>query len=116
MIKVNIFATKKSLSTLITLLFLQASFCTNAAQWPEGTSFVGLKNAEWQLHVVAKGENEPEYVETSSEPRTPTFHLRKGTVAYIAADGVLREQDIDKSESRAFIEANKEVGLYTACL
>jgi len=108
MVKVNVFSTKKFLSTLVTLLILQASFYANAAQWPEGSSFVGLKDGEWQLYVVAKGRDEPEYIETSSEPRTPSFHPHTGKIAYIAADGKLRELSIDGNQDRVLLRPTKK--------
>lgn len=69
----------------------------SAEAWPEGLSFVGLKEGRWQLYVVPPGADSPQPVTTLMEPRTPTYNARLGTVAYIGADGNLREVSLKES-------------------
>ena len=80
----------------------------DAQDWPEGLSFVGLKDGVWQLYVVAKGALQPQLVPTVSEPRTPVLHLASGRVAFIAADGRLHEQSINGQNDKVVLAPGKK--------
>lgn len=56
-------------------------------------SFVLLNDGKWRLYTVATDSNLTA-IDTESEPRTPTFDIKSSKVAYIDADGNLREQHI----------------------
>lgn len=77
-----------------------------AELWPAGLSFVGLKGGQWQLYLVAPDGGAPRPVPTALEPRTPTYHPRTGRVAYIGADGHLREIALDSRTERVLLEAD----------
>lgn len=69
-----------------------------ARGWPEGLSFIGLTSEGWRLYAVGPGESEPRVIATSSEPHDAAYHLSGGRIAFIAADGALRELDLHTGE------------------
>ncbi len=99
---------KKHLAYIAIFCFLVINSAAHAQSWPSGLSLVGLKNENWQLFVVAKGQSNLRGISTVSEPRTPTFHLEIGRIAYIAADGSLYEHGIDKINNKALLKAGRK--------
>lgn len=73
---------------------------------PEGMSFVGLEQERWGLYIVTPGTSAPQIVTTALEPRTPTYNPRTGKVAYIGADGSLREIMLDNATERVLLHAD----------
>lgn len=78
-----------------------------AAELPEGLMFVGLKQDQWRLHVVDARGRVAE-VATEGEPRTPAYSRSQGRIAYVAADGSLREIDLDGRGDRALLRAGPQ--------
>lgn len=99
---------KKYSMYAVIFYFFIISNAAHAQSWPQGLSLVGLKNENWQLFVVAKGQSNLLDISTVSEPRTPAFHLETGKVAYIAADGSLREYGIDKASNKVLLKAGRK--------
>ena len=91
-------------------LFIGLSVCHVALgePWPDGMSFVALKDGSWQVFVVRRGSDTPAWVPTELEARTKVFDLRSDKLAYVAADGSLREQRVDEDTDRILLEASAE--------
>ncbi|MEW6167765.1 MAG: hypothetical protein AB1651_08705 [Pseudomonadota bacterium] len=71
---------------------------------PQGTSFVANVEGEWRLYVVEPIGRRLRHVLTASEPRTPAYDPGRRRVAYVAADGAVRE--IDLATGRDVVLAN----------
>jgi len=99
---------KKHVAYIAVFCFFIINSTAHAKPWTPGLSLVGLKNENWQLFVVAKGQSNLRDISTISEPRTPAFHLEAGRVAYIAADGSLHEHGIDKINDDVLLKAGRK--------
>jgi hypothetical protein len=76
--------------------------------WPQGLSFVGLSADRWQLYIVQPSALEPQIVETFLEPRTPTYAVQTGKIAYLGADGTLREKLLESGEERILLKPDAQ--------
>lgn len=90
----------------IGLTVLSITLAQGAETWPIGMSFVGLKDGQWQLYLVAPNAEHPQPAPTALEPRTPTYHPQTGKVAYIGADGHLREITLETKTEQVLLEAS----------
>jgi hypothetical protein len=99
----------KVLMQLFAITLLVISSTVWAAQWPEGMSFIGLKQGAWRLYGVWNGALKP--IVTSSEPRTATFNVKKMNAAYIGTDGHLHEVSLSSGEDKVILAASKERAL-----
>lgn len=88
------------------VVFALSSQSGNAASLPKGASFIGLQNDIWNVFVVPGENASPHRVKTVSEPRSATFNVKRSVVAYIAANGALREVNISTGEDRTLLEPN----------
>jgi hypothetical protein len=75
---------------------------------PAGLAFVGLVDGEWRLFVTRE-EDALQKISTATEPRTPAYSARLARVAYIAADGVLRELDLRSGIDAELLRPSKTV-------
>jgi hypothetical protein len=57
---------------------------------------------------VSSGVPTLKTVDTILEPRTPTYHLSTGKIAYISADGSLREMMLDNAADRVLLSPDKQ--------
>lgn len=76
---------------------------------PPGLLFVGLQAGSWKLHV-AQGDGTLRAVSTPSEPRTPAFSARRGSVAYVSAEGELREVDLASGRDEVLLSPTASQG------
>lgn len=76
--------------------------------WPEGMSFVALEQGVWGLYVVPPEERAPRRIATDSEPRTPAYSAASGRIAYVAADGSVREISLADGNSRTILQADRQ--------
>jgi hypothetical protein len=104
----------RSLKLAIYVMFAALCVPTTvlAEQWPVGMSLVGLKAGSWQVFVVPEESHELTPVPTELEARTKGFDLASEKLAYIGADGSLREQHIAEDTGRVLLKASAE-GAYT---
>jgi Tol biopolymer transport system component len=86
--------------------FMLAGHLAYAENLPQGMSFVGLSNTDWEIYGITKEELNPRVIATMSEPRTPSYHFTNGKVSYISADGSLREQGIDQVNNIALLKSD----------
>lgn len=90
----------------ISLTLLGGAVTHGADDWPVGLSFVGLKAGRWQLYLVAPETKEPQPIATAQEPRTPTYNLHAGKVAYIGSDSSLREITLAAASEQIVLKAD----------
>lgn len=74
------------------------------AQPPVGTVIVGLNQGEWHAYVMLAGGSQLTRVTTGSEPRHPHYCVQKQRVVYGAADGAVREVDLESGSERVVLE------------
>lgn len=91
-------------------MILLWSHSSNASSWPSGLSFVGLKAGVWQLLVVPRGASTPQAIPLPLEPRTPAYSGNTSRVAYIGADGGLREFDLASGRERVLALPDRNHG------
>ncbi len=91
------------ISTFFIILLWVASV-QGTETWPQGLSFVGFSADRWQLYVVQPNTLEPKIVETVLEPRTPTYAVQTGKIAYLGADGTLRERLLESGKERILLK------------
>jgi hypothetical protein len=95
----------------ISALFVLLLFVVSAQgteTWPQGLSFVGLSAERWQLYVVLPSALKPQIVETVLEPRTPTYAVQTGKIAYLGADGSLRVILLETGEDRIVLKPDAQ--------
>jgi hypothetical protein len=88
------------------ILFTFPARYGDAASLPRGISFIGFLDGHWNVYIVQEENAEPRLIKTISEPRAATFNLKKSAVAYIAADGILREVNILTGQDRILLKSN----------
>ena len=88
-------------------LFTGPSFCKTLT-WPDGLSFVGLTQGIWHLYIMVPESRTPQVVSDVLEPRMPTYHPRMSRVAYIGADGSLREIELKNASERVLLPPDPE--------
>lgn len=86
-------------------LGLAWSLSASADSLPKGLSFVGLSAGQWAIHYV-DGNGVLTRVETATEPRTPTLALKTGRLAYVSADGHLREMTLADHKESVLLQAD----------
>lgn len=74
---------------------------------PEGVLLTALTDGVWHLYV-SDSECKWSSVKTDSEPRTPTFSAAAQRLAYIAADGSIREIDLNNEQETLLVKADKQ--------
>lgn len=86
-----------------------AGTCVAAGHLPEGLSFIGLIPGQgWRIFLAMRPGDLPEIVPTEQEPRNHAVHLETGRVAYIAADGTLREfRRFDKTRETTRLQPDR---------
>lgn len=88
---------------------LLASLCLPAlAALPPGLALVARDEDGWQL-VANDRDGRMARFPTLSEPRTPAFSAARGVVAYVAANGEVRELDLASRADRLLLRPDAEV-------
>lgn len=89
-------------------LQLVAVSVVHAASLPKGTSFIGFQDGMWNVYLVMDENSSPQMVTTVSEPRAATFSFKKNAVAYVAADGKIREVSLNNNDDRVLLEPDRK--------
>lgn len=92
---------------LLSALLMVAKASMGAECLPENLLVTGLINNQWQLYQSA-ADCKWERIPTKSEPRTPTLSSHKNRLAYIAANGDVREIDLRKNSDSLLFKSNKK--------
>lgn len=96
---------------VILLLTLSGWASTYAKELPEGLIFSGFYEGQWQLYRSTGRPDVIDVVPTTSEARTPAISPDGRLIAFIAADGSLREIQLEKGSERVLLPADEERGL-----
>lgn len=73
---------------------------------PTGLMFVGLQRERWVL-LLGNDSLTPRTVSTVSEPRTPAYSRTQHRVAYISAEGAVREVDLRSGTDSVLLEPTR---------
>lgn len=89
---------------LVAMLLFGAVGGVHGAELPAGLSFVGHTATGWEIFVV-NDEGRLRRVPAHSEPRTPAYSLSRRRLAYVSAEGHVREIDLRSGDDRVVVEA-----------
>lgn len=72
---------------------------------PEGLAFAGLEAGHWRVYYSV-GHGPLKTIPTATEPRTPALNLAAGRLAYISAEGSLRETILADGRDTVVLQAD----------
>lgn len=72
---------------------------------PPGLAFTGLAAGRWQVYYAAE-HGALKAIPTATEPRTPALNLAAGRLAYVSAEGSLREITLADEHDTVVLQAD----------